>query len=386
MSRRDGGAVGPLKDKSGARSKRPVSLTSLATRMSALEAQQTALVPSSALISPGLGAVDGVTPSHLAELLEAQHAKFSEQLQAYGHRVKVTLAGMQQQHDEETQAAGRAAAEGASSTATALRELHERQRLLEERLAALMQDQALRTARPGRGSAASSAQLPDERAPANAAAAAAADAAKKALDAAEAAELAASASNRSLEAVVAKQQQALEQAEAREKRLHARIDALSDALAEQGRAHAEATKHFGATFVCLAGGCMPPEVRLECKAYGAVFMITSIGQQHKGGSKTGFTLTKPEIEAWMRADPVCQTHARRYKFVDMTDPMCPRWPKGVHRVPPPSGVANPWSQLKHPPRPELAPAPSWWQSLWRRGPPPKTAAAATSVEAAGCVA
>lgn len=226
------------------RPKRPVSLAGLAARVSHLEAcqwtadneQATRL----AVTVPSLVEATSAATSRLAEMQRADSANLDEKLAAFGHRVKVTLAAMQQQRAEEAHTSATSAAEDARSSTASLRDLHDRQALLEGRLAALMQDQAVRTVKAGAPAS------PNPAAPANAAAEAAAAAAKKALSAAEAAEVAASAASRSLETVLARQQKALEEADARERRLTQQIQALTDALADQGRAHAEVQRALAA--------------------------------------------------------------------------------------------------------------------------------------------
>ena len=240
------------KHKPPPRTPRPVSLAGLAARVSRLEAVhwtgEAENASKLAATVPSLVEATNLAQARLGEAQRTEAARLEEKLATFGHWVKTTLAAMQQQRAEETHAASTAAAADARSSAQELRDLEERQLLLEAKIAALMQDGAVRMVKAANG------QGPVQGGPsalhpataANAAAEAAAAAATKALGAAEAAEVAASAGTRSLEAVVARQQKSLDEAGARERRLMQQLDALSAAMAEQGRAHAEMQRTLAA--------------------------------------------------------------------------------------------------------------------------------------------
>lgn len=275
------------------RPKRPASsLTGLAQRIALLESQQAWHMqdhPASSRPSPSSLHGQPNNALHAESDPSSRIGHLDEKLEAFAQRIKQALAAMQQQQMEEANAATNAWAEGAKSSAQAVRDLHERQTLLEARLASLMQDQALRMANTGNATSSSTSLLlppgADARAVASAAAEAAATAAKQALAAAEAAELAAGAGRRDCESVLARQQRAHDEADARERRLHTRIEALSTALAEQGRAHAEAQRTLTQRIEALerTGEAHAQEMRELRLTLRDATMRTSVGARAKAG-------------------------------------------------------------------------------------------------------
>ena len=79
----------------------------------------------------------------------------------------------------------------------------------------------------------------------------------------------------------------------------------SPLLAGEGLAHAQTAEEFGVRYICLAGSCLPPHAGQSCQAFGAIFLVESIG--HPNGGKHGYNLTPQAVSEWQESDPCCRS-------------------------------------------------------------------------------
>ena len=67
----------------------------------------------------------------------------------------------------------------------------------------------------------------------------------------------------------------------------------------EGLAHVEAAREFNVSFACLAGGCR--RASQPCNAFGAIFLVVSIGQQ----PDPGVDMTADDVAEWKKRDRSC---------------------------------------------------------------------------------
>ena len=88
---------------------------------------------------------------------------------------------------------------------------------------------------------------------------------------------------------------------ARETRTKAACKDTTTAARARNRtdAHVEAAREFSVSFACLAGGCR--RASQPCNAFGAVFLVVSVGQQ----PDPGVDMTADDVAEWKKRDPSC---------------------------------------------------------------------------------
>jgi hypothetical protein len=69
----------------------------------------------------------------------------------------------------------------------------------------------------------------------------------------------------------------------------------------EGLAHAETARKYGASFVCVAGGC---RAAVPCTSFGVIFLVVSINAKSRGDP--GFAMNESGIREFMAHDVVCQ--------------------------------------------------------------------------------